>query len=484
MANENIVAPKSANDPKAAFIDVRPANPAELYGFRLATEPCWKLDGFDFSNLDIPLAGTASLALYRYDFTSSVPAETYPPLAQRAEIAANNVAVLFRALMVCKDAYGYPKFWENFLNIMDFKHVSQIVSFHSLVNLYINARKAYLKDTGTCQTKTTQVVDKWVAFLNPGANRPKKDFSWGSLICTWKQMVGCGELKDCGQAFANSPVTHPAAGNGSSHPSTSTAIATMNTVNHHRGSSNNPSRPQVAAATNKATTIVLDRAFVEDLCSRVLALEESHRRKDDNNNNNPSPAAPAPAPAAAAATTAVAADTAAAPAAAARDAAADTDQLSALTEQVSTRTGRLDDLEYTTSTAINDIYCRLNALEVHEIVAQRQSRPNLLSATVELQEFGTPAAAQLNQGMLMPAPNSDQGGEKVDALEEEQDVFSSNPATPNKLAIVPAESHNMGMTTPPSWHGAQVSGVEMMQGSDEAMTSGIPDLLAGSPHRY
>jgi hypothetical protein len=483
MANGNIVVPKSANDPKAAFIDVRPANPAELYGFRLATEPCWKLDGFDFSNLDIPLTGTAYLALYRYDFTSSVPAETYPPLAQRAEIAANNVAVLFRALMVCKDAYGYPKFWKNFLNIMDFKHVSQIVSFRSLANLYINARKAYLKGTGTCQTKTTQVVDEWIAFVSSGANRPKKDFSWGSLICTWKQMVGCGELKDCGQAFANSPVTHPVAGNGSSHPSTSTAIATTNTVNHHRDSSNNPSRPRVAAATNKATTIVLDKDFVEDLYNRVLALEKSHRRKDDNYNNSPSPAAAAPAAAvttavaadaaaapaaavttavaadaaaapAAAVTTAVAADAAAAPAAApaaaARDAAADTDQLSSLTEQVCTLTDRLDDLEYTTSTAINDIYRRLNALEVHEIVAQRQSQPNLLGTTVDLQEFGTPAAAQLNQGMLMPAPNSDQGDEKVDALEEEQDVFSSNPATPNKLAIVPAESQNMGMTTPPS----------------------------------
>lgn len=179
-----------------------PPGPASRWPF----DPYWELEGFDFRRLVLPEYGDSMRrALHRHDFTTHTSAEEMhsPSQAVYSRRVCNNVAVLFRAMLYCKDVYPQAVFWPRVQSCCRLPDAQVAVS---IGNIFLDARKAYLR-TGQARPNGAAIfVDQWIAFLDSARRRagfrlqtPAR-VPWHTRLQEWAGMRARGDLTDAGQS--------------------------------------------------------------------------------------------------------------------------------------------------------------------------------------------------------------------------------------------------------------------------------------------
>ena len=173
-------------------------------------EPFWELGGFDFT---ISLARESQCelsvaALYKRDYTTGELSAKRPSKVNYHRLILNNVALLFRALLFCKDYHPSHNFWKT---ATQFGLQLGISHTQTIANLFVQARKLYLRGSRSCPNELARLVDEWVAYLE--RSPPRADaklrirLSWNILKQQWDGMWNRGELINCGLEFAHHPGT-------------------------------------------------------------------------------------------------------------------------------------------------------------------------------------------------------------------------------------------------------------------------------------
>ncbi|KAL2019348.1 hypothetical protein VTK56DRAFT_9728 [Thermocarpiscus australiensis] len=117
--------------------------------------PFWGIDGFDFTGLprDDSLQ-RLGVALYGRSFTNSVPGPKQEVYSRRA---CNNVAVQFRAMLYCEEAYPGWVFWDR---VHECSHKQGRKVAAKIGVTFVEARKAYLRSRNGCPNGAAESVDE------------------------------------------------------------------------------------------------------------------------------------------------------------------------------------------------------------------------------------------------------------------------------------------------------------------------------------
>ncbi len=187
--------------------------------YRWPHDPSWDMDGFHFRLAPIPTRQrTAVRQLNRLEFSPGVPPRRDQLPHHHGEVMANNVAVLFRAIVFCKDWWHTQQdaFWTavSRYSLFDVPNAARAAA-----ELFIEARKGYINAVGGCPNGAAQAVDAWVSFL--GTPRPR---TWTIMpppspahYQEWQNMKRKRELLNLGRPLgqqigrgANPPAAPPA----------------------------------------------------------------------------------------------------------------------------------------------------------------------------------------------------------------------------------------------------------------------------------
>ncbi len=161
-------------------------------------EPFWELDGFDFtiSRDLVSQCRLAIITLYEQDWSTRTFSGRHPSKYWCERLISNNMALLFRALLFCKDHHTSTRFW-NTAQHLSLEHRTSFAK--PLANLFVQARKAYLRSARGCPNEPARLVDAWVEFLEriPKPNASPLP-SWKALSQQWYAMRNKGEFINCG----------------------------------------------------------------------------------------------------------------------------------------------------------------------------------------------------------------------------------------------------------------------------------------------
>lgn len=177
-------------------------------------QPSWELDGFLFTIRLADTAGSEIRALYRQEDGATGPTAFGHPW-DYSHIVATNAAAVFQALLNCQGDFCTTQFWAR-------AHAACRVpgilldEFQQNVDLFAQARVAYLKSEGSCPNKTARLVDEWAAVVDsalagwapPPSPLPAPFAFW------WDEETPEGYLPGYGQPPAPQPQPSTAADPG------------------------------------------------------------------------------------------------------------------------------------------------------------------------------------------------------------------------------------------------------------------------------
>ncbi|KAL1843434.1 hypothetical protein VTJ49DRAFT_1544 [Mycothermus thermophilus] len=158
---------------------------------------CWNIAGFDFRNVDIPGDIRATFALRHRSFTSGIQNWDNPSDADKSRMGANNVAALFSAMLISKDA-GLSGIWGRITNLEQLPTDSTLVARH-IARAFISARAAYIHIKEDCPTEAARTVDEWCEFLDSRFQDQRQPISWEECRHRWTNLVNSGGLLDFGE---------------------------------------------------------------------------------------------------------------------------------------------------------------------------------------------------------------------------------------------------------------------------------------------